>query len=162
MSDNLTLDTRLTPEHLADIKRGGGVHKRAQERVEQFGLKQPGSGNIYRPYALHGNPKEMANIWPRGPWAAARIGRIVEGSYASAGKSFEETCRTATVPKLAARYLELYAFYMFRDRPAPNPPRVDHNPFRHLSDFDAFRKFTRMVEDICDASSAQLGGWYVK
>jgi hypothetical protein len=158
VSGRLTLDSRLTPEHLADIKRGGGVHKRAQEEIDRVGLKQAGDGTPYRPIALHANPYRVG---PRWPYAVMRIGRILEGCAKSS--NLEHAVDGAEYKHLAREYLELYAFYLMRSKPPPPNGRVDHNPFRNLSDFDAFRCFVAKVEAICDKSAkhAGLGRWYV-
>ena len=157
MSQRLTLDSRLTPEHLADIKRGGGVRARAQEQVDHLNLKQ-GGGVAYRPIALHANPHQVG---PRWPYAVMRIARILEGCARSS--NLEHAVDGAEYKVLAREYLELYAFYLMRSKPPPPNGRVDHNPFRHLSDYDAFRCFVAKVETICDKSvkHAGLGRWYV-
>ena len=159
-----TLDSTLTPEEMANIKSGRpGVHTRAQKAVADAGLIVTGSeserlanARPYRPKALWANPRAVNHRWP---YAVMRIKRILEGvaSTSNIGSALEG----AEYKKLAKRYAETYAFYLMKDRPAPEG-RVDHNPFRHLSDEDAFKKFVRMVEDICDASTgmAGLGRWY--
>ena len=154
----LSLDTTLTPEHLADIKRGKGVHARAQEAVHESGLSMGGSPDArpYRPMALWENPRKVG---PRWPFACMRIRRILEGVARSS--SITDAVGGAEYKKLAREYGETYAYYLTRDRPAP-ARRVDHNPFRGLSDHDAFRMFVRKVEDICDRSTGKLGSWYTK
>ena len=156
MSGRLTLDSRLTPEHLADIKRGSGVHKRAQEQIEQAGLKSGEGGTLYRPIALHANPHQVG---PRWPYAVMRIARILEGCARSS--NLEHAVDSAEYKVLAKEYLELYAFYLMRSKPPPPNGRIDHNPFRHMSDYDAFRCFVAKVESICDKSTrhAGLGPW---
>lgn len=157
MSNKLTLDSRLTPEHLADIKRGGGVSKRAREQIERTGLKDPGGGTPYRPIALHANPHQVG---PRWPYAVMRIARILEGCAKSS--NLEHAVEGAEYKTLAKEYLELYAFYLMRSKAPPPNGRVDHNPFRHMSDFDAFRCFVAKVEAICDRSRDKLGPWWVR
>lgn len=159
MSNRLTLDSRLTPEHLADIKRGGGVHKRAQEVGHSIGLKQAGGSDAtpYRPIALHANPHKVG---PRWPYAVMRIKRILEGCARSS--NIEHAVEGAEYRQLAKEYVELYAFYLMRSKPPPPNGKVDHNPFRHMSDYDAFRCFVRKVEDVCDRSIQKLGPWWVK
>lgn len=163
--NRLTLDSRLTPEHLADIKRGGGVHQRAQETVDKFKMRVSGSEEerladrtAYRPVVLHANPTLISHRWP---YAVMRIKRILEGVARSS--SLEAAIGQAEYKTLAKEYVELYAFYLTRTRP---PPRKgsDHNPFRNLSDLDASRMFVRKVEDLCDRSTrhAGLGSWYTK
>ena len=156
MSNRLSLDSRLTPEHLADIKSGGGVQRRAQEQIDHAGLKQVGGGEIYRPVALHANPHQVG---PRWPYAVMRIARILEGCARSS--NLEHAVDGAEYKVLAREYLELYAFYLMRSKPAPSRGRIDHNPFRNMSDYDAFRCFVAKVEAICDKSTkhAGLGPW---
>ena len=159
MSGRLTLDSRLTPEILADIKRGGGVQRRAQEQIESAGLKGVGGGIAYRPIALHANPRQVG---PRWPYAVMRIARILEGCAKSS--SLEHAVDGAEYKYLAREYLELYAFYLMRSKAPPANGRPDHNPFRHMSDYDAFRCFVAKVESICDKSTkhAGLGNWYTR
>jgi hypothetical protein len=158
VSNKLTLDSRLTPEHLADIKRGGGVHKRAQEQIDHAGLKQVGGGTPYRPIALHANPHQVG---PRWPYAVMRIARILEGCAKTS--DLERSVEGAEYKALAKEYLEIYAFYLMRSKPPPPNGKVDHNPFRHMNDYDAFRCFVAKVEAICDKSTkhAGLGKWWV-
>lgn len=116
-------------------------------------LKRGGAKDI-----LEKAPHKVSTRWP---YACARIQRICEGAQPRKGHTFETACKTATVPKLAHSFMELYAYYVTRSRPAPTVGG-DHNPFRHLPDNEAEAKFQRLVEDICDKSSAKLGSWYVK
>lgn len=112
-------------------------------------------GERYRPNFLHKNPMLISERWGA---ATARLMRILQGSW---GSTLTDAIKNSEVPRLAAEFLDVYGYYMTRGRPAPNTG-VDHNPFRDLSDKDAARLFMRKVEDICDKSTRELGGWYVK
>lgn len=116
---------------------------------------RPNDAAPYRPAVLHADPTLISEKWGA---AVARIARIVEGTR---GATLAEGVSNAEVPKLAARYLETFAFYMTRSKPAPIRG-VDHNPFRGLNDKDASRAFMARVMDICDSSTSVLGHWYVK
>jgi hypothetical protein len=103
------------------------------------------------------------------PWwyayACARIGRILEGSMPTRGafsrdSALESACKTAAHPKCARLFMETYSYFMTRHRPAPLL-KTDHNPFRGLSDRDAWGKWYALVEKICDASTGKLGSWRV-
>ena len=102
---------------------------------------------------LYADPRTIS---PRWSYAVMRIKRILEG-HAKA-TTVEGAIRGAEYAGLAQQYIETWSFYMFRSKPAPLVG-TDHNPFRHLSDGDAIRKFVRMVEDICDRSTGKLGSW---
>lgn len=99
-------------------------------------------------------------VSPRWPYACARIQRILEGAQPARGHSFESACKTAAYPRLAQDFMELYSYYLTRDKPAPIVG-TDHNPFRLMSGRDAVAKFQVLVEKICDRSTAKMGGWYV-
>jgi hypothetical protein len=109
----------------------------------------------YRPRVLHRNPMQTSARWGA---AVARIGRIIEGA---SGSTLAAAAANAKIPELAKRWVEVYGYYMTRAMPPP-ATRVDHNPFRGLSDRDAARAFMRAVEDICDASTGVLGAWYCR
>jgi len=111
---------------------------------------------LYRPRALHDNPRAISSRWPS---AVARIYRILQGVAQSS--DFERAVNGAEYPDLAKQYAETWIFYMTRTKPGP-PNKVDHNPFRNLTDTDAMRKFIRLVEDICDRSTGKLGAWCTK
>ncbi len=140
--------TRHDPLREALRQTGGRLTKSENDRSEQ--------ATAWRPSLLYANPQQQSARWAA---ACARVGRICEGAQLS--RNFEAACRTATMPKLAARYLETHFYLMTRNRPhwRPGP---DHNPFRGMNDADAVAKFQRLVEDICDASTGVLGSWYVK
>lgn len=112
-------------------------------------------GERYRPNFLHKNPMLISERWGA---ATARLMRILQGSF---GSSLTAAVENSEVPRLAREFLDVYGYYMTRGRPAPLSG-VDRNPFRELSDRDAARLFMRRVEDICDKSTRELGGWYVK
>jgi len=155
---NLSLDSTLTPEGLAEIKRGGlDVHGKAAKVAQAAGIGAgtPGA-RPYRPVALYADPRI---IGPRWPYAVMRIKRIIEGVARSS--SIADAVNGAEHKQLAKQYVETYAFYLTRTRPAP-VNKIDHNPFRHMSDEDAFKKFVRSVEDICDRSTKALGHWYTR
>lgn len=118
----------------------------------------------YRPAVLHHSAAAKRHPW----WymnACARIGRILEGAKPKLGAftrsaALESACRSAAHPKCARWYMETWAYFSTRDRP---PPIVgnDHNPFRHLSDSEAYAKWYALIERICDASTDKLGTWRV-
>jgi hypothetical protein len=110
---------------------------------------------IYRPNFLHKNPMLISERWGA---ATARVARILQGSW---GSALTDAVNNAEVPRLAKKFLDVYAAYMMRGRPAPTRG-VDRNEFRNLSDKDAARLFMRKVEDICDESTRELGGWYIR
>lgn len=87
-----------------------------------------------------------------------RLKRISEG--ASATPDMLASLSTTEMPKLALRLRRAMSDYMLRHRISK------HNPYmmmsgRILGSKDAFRKFRRELEDICDASSGHLGPWWV-
>lgn len=140
----------LTPERLRAIKAG----RDPNHEVPTANGGTPGAAR----FLMRGFDTDPAMISPRWANAVARIYRIGEGAKAS---SFGRATETAECPKLAKEYLETYAYFMMRTAPAPIG-KTDHNPFRHLSNRDAMRKFVRMVEDICDRSTGKLGAWCTK
>jgi hypothetical protein len=111
-------------------------------------------GQRYRPRILYQAAHRVSERWA---YACARIFRLLEG--ASIHKDIRMVASTAAHPKLALRFLELWANYLMR---GPLQLRkAKHNPFDGLSDKDASRKFERMVYDICDASHGFNGPWWV-
>lgn len=158
MSHPYSLDGTLTPERLAQLKRGGSsVDQEAGRLVESAGLSAPRADAVrYRPGVLHANPYKVS---PRWPYAVMRIKRILEG--AAKVSSIEGAVRGAEHAKLAQEYVEAWTYYMTRSKPPPLKG-ADHNPFRFMSDVDAAKKFMRLVEDICDRSTGRLGAWYVR
>lgn len=163
--ERLTLDGTLTPESLAKIKAGqGSAHDRAREATHKAGLVLTGSeqerlsnATPYRPGILYANPMRISKRWP---YAVMRIKRILEGAHRTS--NIEHAVKESEYSALAKEYMETWMFYMTRNRPAPPRGRRDHNPYRNLSDTDAARMFVRRVEDVCDKSCRQLGGWWVK
>ena len=118
----------------------------------------------YRPKVLHTNPAGKDHPWWY-TYACARIGRILEGAKPSLGAfsrdaALESACASAAYPKLARRYIETYAYFVTRSKP---PPLIgtDHNPFRGLSDRDAYAKWYTLIENICEASTDKMRGWRV-
>jgi hypothetical protein len=93
-------------------------------------------------------------------WGAAnaRIMRILEGS---SGATLLESVQNSQIPHLAREVINVLGYYLSSGAPAPLAG-VDHNPFRGLSGKDAARLLMRKFEDICDRSTRELGGWYVK
>lgn len=103
------------------------------------------------------------------PWwyayACARVGRILEGAKPSWGTftgsaALESACASAAHPRCARMFMEMYSYFMTRHR-AVNLLKPDHNPFRGLSDRDAWAKWYTVVENICDRSTGKLGTWRV-
>lgn len=121
----------------------------AQERMQ--------NARPYRPGVLHANPMKIS---PRWPYAVMRIKRILEGAHRTS--DIEAAVRGSEYSALAREYMETWIYYMTRTRPAPKNGRIDHNPYRDLSDVDAARMFVRNVENVCDRSVSKLGGWWVK
>ncbi len=148
-------DPELTNDRLAEIKA-----ERDNAPRNDNGLvttKSQGdrlaSANPYLPRALHADPRLISSRWPN---ACARIFRIMQGAAKSS--SFQKAVEGAEYPHLAKQYAETWLYYMTRTQAAPLF-KVDHNPFRNLSDTDAMNKFVRFVEDICDKSTGKLGPW---
>lgn len=153
--------------------RGGGVKDPSPSQPRQDVLAEaqratgtrltrdrgPGeeSPHRYKPAVLHQPPQLRS---PRYAAAVARIRRIIEGIAPAV--TFAAAVKGAEYPELAHSYLELYAFYMTRSRPAPPFGRPDHNPFRGLSDRDAARLWEAKLYEICDRSTGVLNHWYVK
>lgn len=65
------------------------------------------------------------------------------------------------MPHLAKRVYRLKAFVGLDPMRRSEKVGGEVNPFYGLSDRDFERKFRRMIEDICDDSSARLGPWWV-
>jgi hypothetical protein len=149
--------SELTPERLKLLREGRDPREQAREALHQSGVVHGGTpgAKAYRPRVLHANPAAMSARWP---YAVMRLKRIMEGASAS---SFDRAVQTSECPDLAKAYAETWLYYMTRTRPAPLY-KIDHNPFRGLSDIDASRKFMRLCEDICDRSSSRLGTWFAK
>lgn len=147
----------VRPDVLAGAQAATGTRLEVDhlEKLDQQLQRAPERGIRYRPVALHRNPMRESARWGA---AVARIGRILEGA---AGSTLAGAVKNAQMPLLARKWSEVYAFYMTRSMPPP-ANRVDHNPFRGMSDRDASRAFMRAVEDICDQSTGVLGSWYVK
>jgi len=118
----------------------------------------------YRPGVLHRSATAKSHPW----WymyACARIGRILEGAKPSLGAftssaAIESACRSAAHPRLARRFMETYAYFLTRSKPSPTVG-ADHNPFRMLSDREAYAKWYAIIEDICEKSTGKLGTWRV-
>lgn len=146
------------------LKAGGpSVDQQAREVVEDAGLivthseqERLANARRYRPRVLHADPRTISHRWP---YAVMRIARILES--AARTPNLEHAVRDAEYSALAKEYVETWAYYMTRTRPAPLRG-TDHNPFRHMSDVDAARMFVRRVEDICDRSTGKLGSWCTK
>lgn len=154
----LSLDSTLTPEGLAEIRRHGSTDReRRNNAVLQEANIQAPRGKAYKPVALYANPRVVG---PRWPFAVMRIKRILEGVARSS--SIVDAVNGAEYKTLAKKYVETYAYYLMRSKAPPANGRIDHNPFRYLSDEDAFKKFVRCVEDICDESTKfpGLNHWY--
>jgi hypothetical protein len=153
-----TLDGTLTPAELANIKAGRpDVRTRARNVIGSLNAvddARQANARPYRPVALHADPRIISARWP---YAVMRIRRILEGIAQSS--SITDAVNGAEYKQLAKEYVEIYAYYLTRTRPPP-VGRVDHNPFRHMSDFDAFKKFVAAVEAICDRSTGKLGRWF--
>lgn len=138
-----------------------------QDELDKTGLeltKGDRAAKPYRPAALDSNPTSKRHPW----WyahACARIARILEGAQPSFGAfsrsaAIESAIKSAAHPKCAKRYMETWSYFMTRARPAPIVG-TDHNPFRGLSDRDAYAKWYVLVEAICEASTGKLGPWRV-
>jgi hypothetical protein len=114
----------------------------------------------FRPRTLYANPKAISERWAL---ACGRIARITQGTGIAG--THKDACVTADCPELARKFGDLFANYLLSRNPNakadPNSAMVRHNPFWLKSDADAARMFMRMVEDICDESSARLGPWRV-
>lgn len=118
----------------------------------------------YRPGVLHRSAAAKNHPWWY-TYACARIGRILEGAKPSLGAftgsaALESACKSATHPRLARRFMETYAYFLTRSKPAPIRG-TDHNPFRNMSDRDAYAKWYSLVEQICEASTGKMGTWRV-
>lgn len=100
--------------------------------------------------ALHAKPR------PGSKWSFAmgRLARILQRPNLPSRTPWED----CEIPHLAKRVYRIQAFVTFR-----HLARVgsEENPLHGLSDADFQRKFRRMIEDICDASSSKLGPWWV-
>lgn len=105
---------------------------------------------------LYVNPQLVGERWAA---AVARVARILRGTGGS--NLYTQAVASAGVPTLALKILETYGFYMNRGTVAPIRG-VDHNPYRGLTNRDAFRAFARRIEDICDESNAYFPAWWVK
>jgi hypothetical protein len=136
-----------------------------KEELEKTGLKlTDGTRSKFVDRVLDTRPSARNHPWWY-TYACARIGRILEGAKPSwgafsRGGALESACQTAAHPKCARWFMETYSYFMTRHQPAPIL-KTDHNPFRGLSDVDAWGKFYALVERICDASTGKLGTWRV-
>lgn len=127
-----------------------------QAAYDEGGFTRP-TGDAVKFRSLHARPQTVSERWG---YAVARISRILEGAGRAA--TFEDGLKNATIPALAKRFADLQGWFFTMGAPPPTNGRADPNPFRGLSSKDASRKFMRLVEDICDASTGVLGSWYVK
>ncbi len=124
--------------------------------AERNGLRATvGPGKVVKVRALDGDPRAVSERWAL---AAYRIAQIIQG--AAAGTTLGNT-GGAAVPALAREYFETWSYFTTRHAPQRQLGRVDHNPFRGMSDADAARKFMRLCEDICDRSTGRFGQWQV-
>lgn len=128
-----------------------------QQACHSAGVRLGGVGRPTRFRALHGDPMLIGARWGA---AVARIQQILE--RVARAPTLERAIAGAEYPRLAKEFGELWSYYMTRDALPPPNGRVDHNVFRGMSDKDASKKFIRLVEDICDRSTAALGPWWVK
>lgn len=142
-----------------------------QEECDKTGLKLSKSpeqrlteSKPYRPAVLDWKPTSRRHPW----WyanACARISRILEGAKPSlgtysSGAALESACKSAAHPRCAHMFMETYAYFMTRTRTAPILG-TDHNPFRGMSDRDAYAKWYSIIERICDRSTGKMGSWRV-
>jgi hypothetical protein len=153
-------DPLLTPERLKQIKNGT-LREDLADLAPNLNLTRGDKNRLstaraYRPKALYANPLMIGERWAH---AVKRIERIMEGC--ARANNLKAAANGAEYGGLATRFAETWAYYITRSKPSPTRG-MDHNPFRGLSDRDASRKFIRMVEDICDASTGVLGSWYTK
>jgi len=91
--------------------------------------------------------------------AMARIMRILEpqGDIKQLAKGgYGNVVNNALAPVQARAFMNMFGFYL-----SPSH-RSKWNPFKGLQQTDIHRKFVRMVENICDQSTGQLGPWYIK
>lgn len=137
-----------------------------KEEAEKAGLKVSKSeaerlaeSNPYRPAILDWKPTSKRHPWWYA-YACARIARILEGAKPARGHSVESACASAAHPKLAHRFTETFFYFQTRSRPAPTKGG-DHNPFRGMSDSDAYARWYEIIERICDASTGKMGTWRV-
>jgi hypothetical protein len=136
-----------------------------KQELDKSGLKLlRGSRKRFIDRALDTDPSAKNHPWWYA-YACARIGRILEGAKPSWGaftgsSALESACKSAAHPKCARWFMETYSYFMTRHRPAPIL-KTDHNPFRNLSDRDAWGKWYTLVEKICDSSTGKLGTWRV-
>ena len=129
------------------------------EHMQEHGLRETSPGREER-------PDPMLDVSPqrhgeRFGFAMGRIRRILEprGVVKAAARSWvEAVVAEASYPKLAEKYVNLWCWYQLRAWPSPS------NPFWGLSDSDAWRKFRRGVEDVCDESTKEPGllHWYTR
>lgn len=131
------------PNNVAKAHEAAGTHE-ANGRTLKF-------------RSLDANPQTLGARWGA---AVARLARIMEGAGRAA--TLHGAVSNATVPRLAREWMNAYGYWLTRSAPPPTRGRVDHNPFRGMSDKDASKKLIRIGEDICDRSTGVLGSWYVK
>ena len=129
------------------------------EHLQEHGLKEtdPNRKEQVDPL-MDVNPQRVSE---RFGYAMGRIKRILEprGVVRAAARSWvEAVVAEASYPKLAQKYVNLWCWYQLRVWPSAS------NPFYGMSDRDAWRKFQRGVEDICDESTKEPGllHWYTK
>lgn len=102
------------------------------------------------------NAQAVSERWG---YAMGRINRILEprgNIKAAANKGMDAVVQEAAYPKLAAKFLNLWTWFLMRHT------RSKWNPFYGMSQQDAARMFMRGVENICDESTGVLGSWYTK
>lgn len=153
-------DPVLTPERLKQI-REGALREDLRDLAPNLNLTRSDKTRLanarpYQPKALYANPLLIGDRWAH---AVKRVERIMEGC--ASANNLKAAANGAEYGRLATRFAETWSYYLTRSKPPPSRG-VDHNPFRNLSDRDASRKFIRVVEDICDASTGVLGSWYTK
>lgn len=123
---------------------------------QETGARLGAKSDPARTRAMNGNPQKVSERWGA---AVARIKRILGGVGKSS--SLVVAVKDAELGALAKEYAEHFAQYQMRGTKPPAQGK-DRNPYRHMSERDASRKFMRAVEDICDRSTGKLGSWYVK
>lgn len=100
--------------------------------------------------ALHAKPRPGS----RWSFAMGRLARILARPNLPSRKPWED----CEMPALAKRVYEIKTFVALRGMAKVGD---QENPLFGLSDHDFQRKFRRMIEDICDASTGKMGHWYV-
>lgn len=149
LADNFEHEAR--PKTKAPARDKAAERKSVEQEAQAAGASIVTGKTIKREIAsLHAKARPGS----RWSFAMGRLARILARPSIPSKTPWVD----CEMPALAKRVYEMQAFVVFRSMEKVG---AQLNPFFGLSDLDFERKFRRMVEDVCDASTGKMGHWYV-